>query len=43
VHKGKIFSNEIVSVRDEPLKMQSFTKESKQINTLWEGNYTKEI
>jgi hypothetical protein len=23
--------------------MQSFTKESKQINTLWEGNYTKEI
>lgn len=43
VKKGKIFSNEIVSVKDEPLKMQSFTKGSKQVNTLWEGNYTKEI
>lgn len=43
IHKGKIFSNEIVSVKDEPLKMQSFTKGSKQVNTLWEGNYTKEI
>ena len=43
VNKWKVFSNEIISVRDEPLKMQSFTKGSKQINTLWEGNYSKEV